>query len=67
MSTGKTEKTWNISDTIQPIFIKLSPVSGHVILVTDYVENVGQGKIYKNAHFRSINISLKKIPNVKSR
>ena len=45
----KHKKTLNIFDTIQPIFIKFSSndhtvltVAGHLILVTDYLGNVGQ-------------------------
>ena len=46
VSPGKTEIMLNISDTIELTFIKFSPndrtVAGHLILVTDYFENVGQ-------------------------
>ena len=46
VSPGKTAKTLNISDTIQLIFIKFyqndHTVSGHLILLTDDLGNVGQ-------------------------
>ena len=49
--TLKTEKTLNISDINQPIFIKLHQnertVSGHIILATAHLENVGQGQDLK--------------------
>ena len=51
----------NISGSSQPILIKFSPkcshCAGHLILVTDDVENVGQGQNLQNAHFGCVNIS----------
>ena len=44
---GKRKKTLDISDTIQPTFIKFHQddriVSGHLTLVTDDLENLDQG------------------------
>ena len=48
VSPRTTQKTLNISNTIQSIFIKFSPKSctagGRLIVVIDDHENVGQGQ-----------------------
>ena len=48
VSPGKTEIMLNISDITELTFIKFSQngrtVAGHLILVTDYFENVGHGR-----------------------
>ena len=65
----KPKKALNIFDTIQPIFIKFyqndRTVSGHLMLATDDLENVGQGQNLQKCSFLTTNIS-KETPIVKS-
>ena len=64
MSPGKTEIMLNISDTIELTFIKFSPngrtVAGHLILVTDYFENVCQGRNFQKCVILKDEFAFKK-------
>ena len=55
VSPGNKEIMLNISDTIELTFINISPngrtVAGHLILVTDYFENVDQGRHFQKLSF----------------
>ena len=66
----KQQKTLNISDMIQAISSSLRQnnhtVSGHLMHISDDLENVGRGKNLQNSHFWHANISLK-TSNIKSR
>ena len=63
VSPRKLEKKWKISDTIQSIFVTFSTkyrtVSGHLILVTDDLGNVGQGQKLEKNNCWHANISKK--------